>query len=168
MPPTKDTLHYISSEVANIFWPDFVRHTLTWLHRVCLDLTNVQSTVTGGVALFSSQEIGVSFDKRHIVSLLEALVRFPHNDKKLEGKRKWMKFGLECDRNPVLWVGWLSVALPQTPPLLLYMAIMSKLCPFLSTWKLYVEIDFCSILPASYYCSMCRLLTTFWCSCNFV
>lgn len=67
-----------------------------------LTLTNVQSTVTGGVAMCSSQEVGLAFDTRQIISLYELIVRFPQEDNKLEEERKKLKFKLERERNPVL------------------------------------------------------------------
>ena len=76
--------------------------TRTRLCRVSLDLTNIQSTITGGVAVCSSQEVGVAFDKRRIISLYEVIVRFPQEDNKLEEGRKKLKFKLERERNPVL------------------------------------------------------------------
>ena len=80
-----------------------VLHYLPFPCRVCVSLTNIQSSVNGGVFMTSSQEIAVTFDHVRIITLLEFITRFPQEEEiKMVEERKGLKYQLQQQSNSVL------------------------------------------------------------------
>lgn len=70
--------------------------------RVSLALTNIQSSINGGVLMISSQEITTSFDGHKIITLLEFITRFPQPDTEGSWQSGRGKLGLQRQNNTVL------------------------------------------------------------------
>ncbi len=88
--------------LSNIQSKECVLHSLPPPCRVYMSLTNIQSSVNGGVFMTSSQEIAVTFDHARIMTLLEFITRFPQEEGKMVEERKGLKYQLQQQSNSVL------------------------------------------------------------------